>query len=88
LVAVEIDGERMYLNVTRWPATRDGAQLGNVTSAVYSPRLKENIGYAWVPIEHAGVGTNLTITLPNGDERSATVVPKPFVDPKKEIPKS
>jgi len=88
LVGVEIDGERLDLNVTRWPVTRDGAQLGNVTSAVYSPRLKENIGYAWVPIEHAGVGTNLTITLPNGDERSATVVPKPFVDPKKEIPKS
>ncbi len=88
LVGVEIDGERLDLNVTRWPVTRDGAQLGNVTSAVYSPRLKENIGYAWVPIEHTGVGTNLTITLPNGDERSATVVPKPFVDPKKEIPKS
>ena len=88
LVGVEIDGERLDLNVTRWPVTRDGAQLGNVTSAVYSPRLKENIGYVWVPIEHAGVGTNLTITLPNGDERSATVVLKPFVDPKKEIPKS
>lgn len=88
LVGVEIDGERLDLNVTRWPVTRDGAQLGNVTSAVYSPRLKENIGYAWVPIEHAGAGTNLTITLPNGDERSATVVLKPFVDPKKEIPKS
>ena len=88
LVGVEIDGERLDLNVTRWPVTRDGAQLGNVTSAVYSPRLKVNIGYAWVPIEHTGEGTNLTITLPNGDERSATVVPKPFVDPKKEIPKS
>ncbi len=88
LVGVQIDGEPLDLNVTRWPVTRDGAQLGNVTSAVYSPRLKENIGYAWVPIEHTGEGTNLTITLPNGDERSATVVPKPFVDPKKEIPKS
>jgi aminomethyltransferase len=88
LVGVEIDGEPLDLNATRWPVTCDGAQLGNVTSAVYSPRLKVNIGYAWVPIEHTGEGTNLTITLPNGDERSATVVPKPFVDPKKEIPKS
>ena len=88
LVGVKIDGERLDLNVTRWPVTHDGAQLGNVTSAVYSPRLKQNIGYAWVPIEHTEEETNLTITLPNGDERSATVVPKPFVDPKKEIPKS
>ena len=41
-----------------------------------------------MPIEYAELGTHLTITLPDGDERSATVVPKPFVDPEKEIPKS
>src|SRR5256885_15844216 len=29
----------------------DGAN-GRVTSAVYSPRLEKNIGYAWLPFEH------------------------------------
>jgi len=88
LVGIEIEGQPLDLNMTRWPVARNGEQLGQVTSAVYSPRLKKNLGYAWVPIEHAELGTHLTITLPDGDERSATVVPKPFVDPEKEIPKS
>jgi aminomethyltransferase len=88
LVGVEIAGDRLDLNMTRWPVSSNGKRLGDVTSAVYSPRLKKNIGYAWVPIEHAGLGTKLDITLPDGDQRSATIVPKPFVDPKKEIPKS
>ncbi len=88
LVGVEIAGDRLDLNMTRWPVSRNESRLGNITSAVYSPRLKKNIGYAWVPIEHAELGTELSIALPNGEDRSATVVPKPFVDPKKEIPKS
>jgi len=88
LVGIEIEGRPLDLNMTRWPVARNGQQLGQVTSAVYSPRLKKNLGYAWVPIEYAELGTHLTITLPDGDERSATVVPKPFVDPEKEIPKS
>jgi len=88
LVGIEIEGQPLDLNVTRWPVAQNGQQLGQVTSAVYSPRLKKNLGYAWVPIEYAELGTHLTITLPDGDERSATVVPKPFVDPEKEIPKS
>ena len=88
LVGVEIAGDRLDLNMTRWPVSRNGSPLGDVTSAVYSPRLKKNIGYAWVPIEHAELGTELSIALPNGEDRSAVVVPKPFVDPKKEIPKS
>jgi len=88
LVGIEIEGQPLDLNMTRWPVARNGQHLGQVTSAVYSPRLKKNLGYAWVPIEYAELGTHLTITLPDGDERSATVVPKPFVDPEKEIPKS
>jgi glycine cleavage system aminomethyltransferase T len=44
-----------------------------------------NMGYAWVPIEHAGAGTKLEIGSPDGD-MSATVTPIPFLDPKKEIP--
>jgi aminomethyltransferase len=52
-----------------------------------SPRLEKNIGYAWVPIEHSKLGTRLTIVTPAGD-REALVVKKPFIDPKKELPKS
>jgi aminomethyltransferase len=88
LAGIEISGDRLDLNMTRWPVSYQGKSIGHVTSAVYSPRLKKNIGYAWTPIEQAAIGTALKVTLPNGDVREAKVVEKPFVDPRKEIPKS
>lgn len=87
LVGIEIDGDPLDLNMTRWPARVIGTGVGHVTSAVYSPRLEKNIGYVMLPVEHAELGAEVTITVPDG-ERRATVVPKPFVDPQKEIPKS
>jgi aminomethyltransferase len=65
----------------------DGEVVGKVTSALFSPRLEKNIGYAWVPVERAEPGTKLVVETPLGDT-PAEVVPMPFVDPKKEIPKS
>ena len=87
LVGVEIAGDPLDLNMTRWPVSIDGSEVGYITSAVYSPRLERNIGYAMVPIEHAEVATTLTATVPHG-EVDITVVEKPFIDPKKDIPKS
>ena len=88
LVGVEIHGDRLPEgNYDRWPVKRDGASIGRVTIAVYSPRLERNIGYAWVPIEYSGLGTKLTLETPEG-ETTATVVEKPFVDAKKKIPAS
>jgi aminomethyltransferase len=87
LVGVEIAGDPLDLNMTSWSVSVDGREVGRVTSAVYSPRLEKNIGYAMVPIESSKTGSTLTVATPAGD-RQATVVPKPFVDPKKEVPKS
>jgi aminomethyltransferase len=86
IVGLEIDGDRIDMNATTWPVSANGAS-GRVTSAVYSPRLEKNIGYAWLPIEHTELGTRLTVGTHDGD-RNATIVPLPFVDPKKQIPKS
>jgi aminomethyltransferase len=86
LVGVEIEGERIEFNMTKWPVTRDGDAVGTVTSAIHSPRLRKNIGYALVPVAHAGLGTRLEIATPEG-ERRATVVRIPFIDPGKEIPR-
>ena len=87
LVGVEIGGDQLDLNMTPWSVSVDGREVGRVTSAVYSPRLEKNIGYAMVPIESSEIGSTLTVATPAGD-RQATVVPKPFVDPKKEVPKA
>jgi aminomethyltransferase len=90
LVGVELDGEPLPgLNQVKWPAHRaaGGEPIGKVTSAIYSPRLKKNIGYCWVPTELAALGTELHVVSEWGP-RAATVVPMPFVDPDKRIPVS
>jgi glycine cleavage system aminomethyltransferase T len=88
LVGVVLDGAPFpELNNVKWPATRDGQQVGKVTSAIYSPRLGQNIGYCWVPIELAETGTGLRVESEWGD-RGAVVAPMPFVDPEKRIPVS
>ena len=88
IVGVELDGERFpSFNFTKWPVSDDGSQVGNVTSAVFSPRLERNIGYAWVPVELAALDTELQVESEWGP-RTATVVPMPFWDPEKTIPVS
>jgi aminomethyltransferase len=88
LAGVEIEGEPLDLNMTRWPVHLDGSEVGFITSAVFSPRLEKNIGYAMLPAEKAKLGNRLTVTVPYGQVREATVIRKPFIDPEKEIPKS
>ena len=88
LVGVQLDGERFpCLNFTKWPVAAGGAQVGKVTSAVYSPRLERNIGYAWVPAELAEPDTELRVESEWGP-RTAKVVEMPFLDPEKTIPAS
>lgn len=86
LAGVEIGGDRIEFNMTKWPVRADGDVVGRITSAIYSPRFDRNIGYAMVPVDLAAEGTVLTVETPWG-ERPATVVPMPFVDPAKRIPK-
>lgn len=71
-------------NTRFWELTTGGAVVGKVTSAVYSPRLKKNIALAMVTVGHDALGTALEVATPSGT-RPATVVEKPFYDPKKQI---
>jgi glycine cleavage system aminomethyltransferase T len=87
LVGIEISGSPVDFNETKWPVLDGGRVIGRVTSAIYSPRLKKNIGYAMVPIDRADLGTEVTVRHPRR-LRTATVVPMPFIDPGKEIPKN
>ena len=86
LVGVTIDGPPLGMWLEDYWSVSVGEQtVGRLTSAGHSPRLNLNMGYAWVPIEHAGAGTRLEIASPEGT-MTATVTPLPFMDPKKEIP--
>jgi glycine cleavage system aminomethyltransferase T len=91
LVGVEIGGAGLgsYNDGSMmdfFPVYADGVNVGNVTSACFSPRLEKNIGYAMVPIEYAVLGTNLEVETP-AERTSAVVVRRPFIDPEKEIPR-
>jgi glycine cleavage system aminomethyltransferase T len=69
-----------------WPVYDDDREVGRVTDAIWSPGLRQNIGYMWVPIDHAEPGSRLVVVTEDGDELTATVVPLPFVDPQKRAP--
>jgi aminomethyltransferase len=64
--------------------TKGNTHIGKVTSAVYSPRLDQNIALAIVSIEYSEIGTELTVEI-NSKSVDAKVVEKPFYDPKKSI---
>ena len=83
---VEFDGEPFpSLNNVKWPVTDGGRQIGKVTSAIHSPRLGKNIGYAWLPAERSREGDTISVQTEWG-ERTGTIVEMPFVDPSKQIP--
>lgn len=71
-------------NTTFWPITKNGETIGKVTSAVYSPRLEKNIALAMVDAEHAVIGSDVEVTMTSG-ATSASVVERPFFDPRKQI---
>ena len=74
-------------NTTFWPIEKDGKTIGKVTSAVYSPRLKKNIALAMIEINYSELGNQLDVQTHEG-KYSATIVEKPFYDPKKKIASS
>jgi aminomethyltransferase len=86
LVGLVIDGDELTFDpIGFWPASHDGKEVGKVTDAVWSPRLEQNIGYVWVPIELADPGNRLDIESERG-HLTGTTAGIPFVDPKKEAP--
>ena len=102
LVGLEIDGEPLgsYNDGTMidaFPVRLAGEVVGSVTSACWSPRLGKNIGLALVSAAFSEIGTQFSVDvgersgagMVSGTEMvTATIVPKPFIDPAKEQPKS
>ena len=84
-VGLILEGEPLNApNTTFWRVTKDNTLVGKVTSAVYSPRLKKNIALAMISINASEVGTALNVET-SFSMIKATVVEKPFYDPKKKI---
>ena len=71
-------------NTTFWQINKNGATVGKVTSAIYSPRLKQNIALAMISADCTELGTEVEVVTNEGTMH-ATVVERPFYDPKKKI---
>ena len=74
-------------NTTFWSIYNNDKEIGKVTSAVYSPRLKKNIALAMLSIDHTEIGSKFKFKT-NNNEFDCSVVEKPFYDPKKKIASS
>ena len=74
-------------NTSFWQIIHKNEVIGKVTSAVYSPRLKKNIGLGIVKTHFSRIGTELIIKTSKGNI-IAQVTEKPFYDPKKNITKN
>ncbi len=84
-VGVEIDCKPLSgPNTTFWELKKDDINIGKITSAVYSPRLKKNIALAMVSIEQCEIGNELKVNTNEG-LFNCKIVEKPFYDPKKKI---
>ena len=87
-VGLELDCESLKgPNTTFWSIYKNGKNVGKITSAVYSPRLKKNIALAMIEVNHSEIGNTLKVSI-NDAEISCIIVEKPFYDPKKKIASS
>ena len=73
-------------NTKKWDIYKNQQYVGQVTSAVYSPRLEKNIALAIVNIEYSDIDTSLKIKI-DDEMVDAIITKKPFFDPNKLIAK-
>jgi aminomethyltransferase len=87
LVGIELDGDELRAEMSEyWYVSHGGKQVGHMTDAVWSPGLKKNIGFVWVPIALAEPGNRLDVETEDGEHLMGTTAAIPFVDPRKEKP--
>jgi len=56
-----------------WPLMDGQLQVGQVTSATWSPDFETNVAIGMVRITHWEAGTDLDVVLPDGTVRPAVV---------------
>lgn len=71
-------------NTKFWPVKKNNEVVGKVTSAVYSPRLEQNIALAMVSADFAETGVELEVLISFAVFK-AKIVECPFYDPKKTL---
>ena len=86
-IGIVIEGEPLTSpNNEFWPLSVNGRQVGKVTSAIHSPRLKKNIALCMIETGMSDIGQEVEVIMSGQEQQHrATIVPIPFYDPKKSI---
>jgi aminomethyltransferase len=82
LVGYQVDSEPLVITPGT-PIEIGGRVVGKATFGAHSPTLDKVIGLGYVPVEHAELGSKLTVVTKSG-KVDAVVVETPFFDPKGE----
>ncbi|MDH3377154.1 MAG: dimethylsulfoniopropionate demethylase [Gammaproteobacteria bacterium] len=81
---VWIDGAPCPPCATPWPVVHNGVgdrQIGQITTAIYSPRFECNIGLSMIERGFWEPGQPVTVHSADGDRRGGTVTSLPFASP-------
>ncbi len=74
-------------NEHRWAVRAGDKKVGEMSSAVHSPRLDRNIGFVLLDADVPETAENLTVETAEG-VRKLTLTTMPFIDPDKKIPRA
>ena len=72
------DGEPCPTCAKPWPVLVDDLQVGQITSGIWSPRLKKNIGQSMIERDFWQIGQIIKVLLPGGKIQDGNVVSLPF----------
>ena len=75
---VVFDGGPCPTCAAPWPVMAGGRQIGMITSAVHSPRLKQNVGLSMIDCEFWSDGQLVTVLSADGKTRTGQISHLPF----------
>lgn len=73
LRGIIFDGDRCPTCSTPWPVMVDGKQIGQITSAMWSPRLEMNVGVGMVDRDYWAVGQSVLVDSRDGHRRTGRI---------------
>ena len=58
--------------------SNDNKKIGQITSGIYSPRIKKNIGLSMILKDYWDIGENIFVQMLDGEKRRGTITTLPF----------
>jgi aminomethyltransferase len=79
LVGLVMHSEPLAQVAQPWPIESSGQAIGEITSAIYSPDLEQNLAMGMVSIECSDEGTQVMVDM-GEDKINATITAMPFIE--------